>query len=109
MPKRAVTRFQPLQTCLVNLPLSIHGQLVAKAIRPQSLVVCLTWTSKDAGQQNQTAYVGWTGMPARTLGSPTAATSKNNVEAVELDPVAAKELGIQEGVEVSEGTNGQMY
>lgn len=124
MPKRATVRFQPLQTCLVNLPLSIYGQLVSKQVRPQSLVVCLSWTTDGAEestpstspsngdrgsgarrqQRKHTAYVGWSGMPSRTLGAVAAAAVKGE-EAIEIDPVAARELGLPEHTQVRPSLN----
>jgi peroxin-1 len=108
MPKRATVRFQALQTCLVNLPLSIYGQLVSRQVTPQSLVVCLSYASGPSGssskktqeQQQQRVYVGWSGMPARLLGG-IAGVGKGE-EAVEIDPVCARELGIPEGAEVGQ-------
>ena len=110
MPKRATVRFQALQTCLVNLPLSIYGQLVSRQVTPQSLVVCLSYASGSSGsssskktqeqQQQQRVYVGWSGMPARLLGG-IAGVGKGE-EAVEIDPVCARELGIPEGAEVGQ-------
>lgn len=104
MPKRAVVKCLPLQTCLVNLPLSIYGQLVSKTITPQSLVVCLSFRkagSKDGidSKDQQRVYVGWSGMPSRVVGS--IADIGRNAEAVEMDPTCAKELGLDEGIEVS--------
>lgn len=108
MPKRATVRFQALQTCLVNLPLSIYGQLVSRQVTPQSLVVCLSYTppasgssagsSKSKSNEPQRAYVGWSGMPARLLGG-IAGVGKGE-EAIEIDPVCARELGIPEGAQV---------
>lgn len=104
MPKRATVRFQALQTCLVNLPLSIYGQLVSRQVTPQSLVVCLSYSpasgdsTSSKTEEQQRVYVGWSGMPARLLGG-IAGVGKGE-EAVEIDPVCAKELGIPEGAEV---------
>ena len=105
MPKRATVRLQALQTCLVNLPLSIYGQLVSRQVTPQSLVVCLSYaspsgssSSSSKAQEQHRAYVGWSGMPARLLGG-IAGVGKGQ-EAVEIDPDCARELGIPEGAEV---------
>lgn len=112
MPKHATLRLQPLQTCLVNLPLSLYGQLVSRSVTPQSLVVCLSFggdkgssskacsKSKDGkSSEGHRVYVGWSGMPSRLVGG-VAAIGKGQ-EALEMDPVCAKELGLKEGVEVS--------
>lgn len=115
MPKHATVRLQPLQTCLVNLPLSLYGQLVSRSVTPQSLVVCLSYggdkgngnkssssasvKSKDGkNAEGRRAYVGWSGMPSRLVGG-VAAIGKGQ-EAIEIDPICAKELGLVEGVEV---------
>lgn len=105
MPKKATVRFTPLQTSLVHLPLSIYSQLVARSITPQSLVVCLTAStdpananghSKGKGRQQEAkrAYVGWSGMSSRLVGGV------KGPDMLEIDPVAAKELGLTEGMEV---------
>lgn len=111
MPKHATLRLQPLQTCLVNLPLSLYGQLVSRSVTPQSLVVCLSYggdkgssngksssKSKDGKSEGHRVYVGWSGMPSRLVGG-VAAIGKGQ-EALEMDPVCAKELGLMEGAEV---------
>lgn len=112
MPKHATVRLQPLQTCLVNLPLSLYGQLVSRSVTPQSLVVCLSFggdkgnsaikassKSRDGKDDANRVYVGWSGMPSRLVGG-VAAIGKGQ-EALEMDPVCARELGLAEGVEVS--------
>ena len=112
MPKHATVRLQPLQTCLVNLPLSLYGQLVSRSVTPQSLVVCLSFggdkgsrdskatsKSRDGKIEGHRVYVGWSGMPSRLVGG-VAAIGKGQ-EALEMDPTCAKELGLAEGVEVS--------
>lgn len=114
MPKHATVRLQSLQTCLVNLPLSLYGQLVSRSVTPQSLVVCLSYGNggnkssknnsehgnhnKDTKKDGRRAYVGWTGMPSRLVGG--AAAIGKGQEIIEIDPVCAKELGILEGEEV---------
>jgi peroxin-1 len=119
MPKHATIRLQPLQTCLVNLPLSLYGQLVSRSVTPQSLVVCLSFggpentgntgsgsnssksfvKAKQGKQEGRRVYVGWSGMPSRLVGG-VAAIGKGK-EAIEMDPVCAKELGLIEGMEVN--------
>ncbi|KAK9899327.1 AAA-domain-containing protein [Cystobasidium minutum MCA 4210] len=112
MPKHATVRLQPLQTCLVNLPLSLYGQLVSRSVTPQSLVVCLSFggdkgnsaikassKSRDGKDDANRVYVGWSGMPSRLVGG-VAAIGKGQ-EALEMDPVCARELGLAEGVEVT--------
>lgn len=117
MPKHATVRLQPLQTCLVNLPLSLYGQLVSRSVTPQSLVVCLSYggdkgsttkggsnatprsrDSKNSNGEGKRAYVGWSGMPSRLVGG-VSAIGKGQ-EAIEIDPVCAKELGLVDGMEV---------
>lgn len=115
MPKHATIRLQPLQTCLVNLPLSLYGQLVSRSVTPQTLVVCLSYggdkgnsskispnaagRSKDSKHaEGRRAYVGWSGMPSRLVGG-VAAIGKGQ-EVIEMDPTCAKELGLTEGTEV---------
>lgn len=114
MPKHATVRLQPLQTCLVNLPLSLYGQLVSRSVTPQSLVVCLSYgpdnkgygnskstgiKSKDGKTDSKRAYVGWSGMPSRLVGG--VASIGKGQEAIEMDPICARELGLMEGMEVS--------
>lgn len=117
MPKHATVRLQPLQTCLVNLPLSLYGQLVSRSVTPQSLVVCLSFGSDKGGSSSKRSssalrskdsrngnvegkrvYVGWSGMPSRLVGG-VSAIGKGQ-EALEMDPVCAKELGLADGMEV---------
>lgn len=109
MPRRATLRLLPLQTCLVNLPLSVYGQLVSRGVTPQSVVVCLApgnASSRGSDSQHKNtnvaqklAYVGWSGMPSRVVGGAAAIAAKSN-ETVEMDPVCALELGLRDGQEV---------
>ena len=104
MPRRATVKLQPLQTCLVNLPIGIYGQLVSKSIKPQSLVVCLSVNGPATKEQSelkdaQRSYVGWSGMPSQVVGG--IAGISRGEEVVEIDPTFAKELHMVEGTEAS--------
>lgn len=113
MPRTATIRLHSLQTCLVNLPLSVYGQLVSRGVTPQSVVVCLTKLDGDAGVSKavpasgkgkskdvagQQVYVGWSGMASRVVGAAAAiADPQTPKETIEIDPICANELGLAEG------------
>ncbi|PIL32676.1 transporter [Ganoderma sinense ZZ0214-1] len=106
MPRHCRIHFASLHSSLVNLPISLYGPLVERAVRPQGLAVHLTLvsttrnpsSSKDA-KQKPDAYVGWTGMAsASSLAhfNPGDAAERG-LETVEMDPQYADGLGFALG------------
>jgi peroxin-1 len=98
MPRSATIQLTTLRTCLVNLPLSLYGPLVEKAVAPQSLVVELIpagAATQGKGKGKASSYVGWSGMPSSVPGWQQA-----QVDVIEMDPLLAKELGLKDGARV---------
>ena len=93
-----------LRTCLINLPLSIHGPLLERSVvrplsppaesqltqyaqAPQSLVVELSFPNPTNKKLLNKAYVGWTGMPSQVQGVGNQVRGgAAQVERVEMDP-----------------------
>lgn len=122
MGRAAQLRLTTLRTCLINLPLSIHGPLLERGVVsrfsffpnrnsrslfsrqiPQSLVVELSYTPTRStaaataknGKELRKVYVGWSGLPSAvsSLTGQVVRTGKAELETVEMDHQFAAMLG----------------
>ncbi|GAA5931842.1 hypothetical protein JCM1841_000827 [Sporobolomyces salmonicolor] len=103
MGRTATLHFVSLRSCLVNLPLSIHGPLVQRGVAPQTTAVKLSYKSSPSSSPT-TFFTGWTGLPASV--APVSAHARGAAAAqdrVEMDPqfAAMLNIGLTEGMTVS--------
>jgi peroxin-1 len=96
MPRLATIHLVPLRSSLINLPISIYGPLLERSIRPQSLAVHLTNTSKPS---NAPVYVGWSGLASASSLAHFNSSNANasTIETIEIDPQYANALGFTQG------------
>ncbi|KAH8179958.1 ATPase family associated with various cellular activities (AAA) domain-containing protein [Sarocladium implicatum] len=108
-----------LKNCLVNLPPSLVSLLVNVNTPAQNVVVELSFrappphaqsTTSSTGVQQQSIFVGWTGMPSkRRAAAPVSrdgisgsrGSRDQDVQAVEIDATLAKSLDLSDGQRVT--------
>jgi peroxin-1 len=95
MPRHATIQLVPLRSSLVNLPISVYGPLLERSVRPQSLGVHLTNTSRPSTP----VYVGWTGLASASSLARFSTHHGNSasMETIEIDPQYAPALGFSQG------------
>ncbi|KAK9365715.1 P-loop containing nucleoside triphosphate hydrolase protein [Lipomyces kononenkoae] len=93
MSHSAIVSFAPLRSSLVNLPPSVTTLLGNSYVPAQNVIVEIT--ASGNGGNGVSGYAGWTGF------SSTKHDFKSGSNFVEIDPLFAKSLNIQEGTKVS--------
>ncbi|KAJ5604776.1 hypothetical protein N7510_009930 [Penicillium lagena] len=103
----------PLKNCLVNLPSSLVALLVNANTAAQNVIIELQYRSispksNGASPQQQSCFLGWTGMPSRRKLAPVVGregisggfSREQEISTVELDTTFGRLLGLAEGQKV---------
>ncbi|KAK9454902.1 P-loop containing nucleoside triphosphate hydrolase protein [Dipodascopsis uninucleata] len=89
----AVVTIAPLRSSLANLPPSLTSLLGNSYVPVQNVIVEIT--KKKRGADDERSYVGWTGFSSSKHELRSGGSSY-----IEIDPVFAKSIGLDEGQEV---------